>query len=106
MNSRAMLVAKTVSVILLLWALFPGNPYAYYVLLRWISCPALAYLAFCHVKDERIPMAWVFGTAAGLYNPVLPLHLTRTIWSMVNVACIAIIVTSIFLDRAKMRQPF
>lgn len=30
---------------MLLWALYPENPYGYYVLLRLVCCPIFAYLA-------------------------------------------------------------
>jgi hypothetical protein len=85
---------KILCVLLLLWALNPNNPYGYYVLLRWICSATFAYLAFHSFQSRLVPWVWVFGTAAGLYNPIFSVHLDRTIWSVVNVVTIALLLTS------------
>jgi hypothetical protein len=79
---------------MLLWALNPDNPYGYYILLRWVCCGVFAYLAFKAVGQERQGWVWVLGISAALYNPLVPVHLTREIWSVVNVVTIAIAVAS------------
>ena len=81
---------------MLLWALNPENPYAYYVLLRWVCCAAFAYLAFQALAQGKRDWVWVLGTTAALYNPIIRVHLTRGIWSVVNVITIGIAVASIF----------
>ncbi|MFL6728117.1 MAG: DUF6804 family protein [Sphingomicrobium sp.] len=63
-------------------------PYTYYVLLRIVVCGACAYLAFSEADAGRIRWAWILGSAAVLYNPILRIHLNRELWSMINLATI------------------
>lgn len=95
---HATVAVKLLCAALLLWALSPRNPYGYYVLLRWICCSAFAYIAVNYFRSGWTPWVWVFGTAAGIYNPVLPVHLNRTIWSIVNVVTIIILLVSVAAD--------
>jgi len=48
--------------------------------------------------------AWVFGTAAGIYNPILRVHLNRPIWSVVNVLTIAVLIVSVVDDFKKRKR--
>ena len=59
-------------------------PYAYYVLLRIGMFGVLAYLAFCEWHTRRQGLAWVIGVAAAVYNPFVPLHLGRELWTVIN----------------------
>jgi hypothetical protein len=81
---------------MLLWALHPDNPYGYYILLRWVCCGVFAYLAFKAFAQEQQGWAWVLGITAGVYNPIIRVHLTREIWSVVNIITIGIAVASVF----------
>lgn len=82
---------------MLLWALNPSNPYGYYILLRWICCAAFAYLAL-HASTLKLEgWVWVLGVTAAIYNPIIPVHLTREMWSMINVVTIGIAGASIFV---------
>jgi hypothetical protein len=84
---------------MLLWALNPENPYGYYVLLRWICCGIFAYLAFKGFEQGHQGWVLVLGITAAVYNPIFRVHLTREIWSVVNVAAIGTAVASTFALR-------
>lgn len=86
---------------MLLWALNPDNPYGYYILLRWVCCGVFAYLAFKAFGQEQLGWVWVLGITAALYNPLIRVHLTREIWSVVNVITIGIAVASVFAIKLK-----
>ena len=81
---------------MLLWALNPDNPYGYYILLRWVCCAAFAYLAIQALAQEKQGWVWVLGVTAVVYNPIIRVHLTRGIWSVINVTTIVVAVASIF----------
>jgi len=98
-------IPQVVVVPLLLWALNPENPYGYYLLLRWICCAAFAYLAIQAVAQEKGGWVWVLGVTAVVYNPIIRIHLTREIWSVINVATIAIAIASMFVLRVKTDEP-
>lgn len=76
---------------MMLWAPNPENPYAYYELLRWVSCGALVFLAVrAHQRGED-GWAWTLGITAAVFNPIAPLRLTRSIWSVLNLAAVAVV---------------
>ena len=81
---------------MLLWALYPGNPYGYYVLLRVVCCAAFVYLAYLAWERKQHGWVWVLAVVAIVYNPLVRIHLTRGIWSAVNVATIAVAAASLF----------
>jgi hypothetical protein len=84
---------------MLLWALNPDNPYGYYVLLRWVCCGVFVYLAFQAFERAKQDWVWILGITALIYNPIVPIHLTRGIWEVVNIITALIAVASIFVFR-------
>lgn len=88
-------IPQTVASIMLLWALEPGQPYGYYILLRWVCCGVFAYLAVQAYKQGLEDWVWVLGITAAVYNPIFRIHLTREIWSVVNIVTIGIALASI-----------
>ena len=84
------------------WALYPGNPYGYYVLLRLVCCLLFMVMFFFHIamiKDKRpveyptdlIGWLGVFLLLAVIFNPIIQIHLTREIWSFLNIATIIVL---------------
>ena len=82
---------------MLLWALNPDNAYGYYILPRWVCCGIFAYLAFHTLKQGKRGWTWVLGITSIVYNPILRVHLTRDIWSVVNLMTIGIAVASMLV---------
>ena len=94
---RRIWVPQVVVAAMLLWALNPENPYAYYTLLRWVTCVVFAYLAFRSAAQRHTEWTWVLGASAAIYNPIIPVHLNREIWSILNLAGAAVAATSAFV---------
>ena len=90
-------IPQAVTSAMLLWALNPNNSYGYYILLRWVCCAAFAYLATQAFAHKKQGWAWVLGITAVAYNPIMRVHLTKEIWSVVNVVTIIVAVVSIFI---------
>lgn len=88
-------------VALLLWALIPSNPYGYYSVMRWIVCATFIYLAVRSNEQQQQPWAWAWGVAAGIYNPIFPVHATREFWSLVNIATIGVVAFGAFTNRGR-----
>lgn len=84
------IIPQIVIIMMLLWALNPGNPYAYYVIMRVIACAGYTYLCVASIRSKQTDWAWVLGVLAFVYNPFMPLHLNRGIWSVINVVSILI----------------
>ena len=94
-------IPQAIVCLMLLWALVPSNPYEYYIVLRLVCCAAFAYLAVQAFHREKQAWVWVLGITAVVYNPIFRVHLTRGIWSVINVATIGIAVWSVFALRTK-----
>lgn len=87
---------QILAIAMLLWALYPENPYAYYTLLRWVCFGVYGYLAFYAMKQKMDGWSWILGITAFIFNPLFPVYLTRTIWSFVDIAAIGIAFVSVF----------
>lgn len=94
-------IPQVICIIMLLWALNPNNPYAYYVLLRWVCCGIFAYLAFQAFEYKKQSWVWVLGITALLYNPIFRVHLNRELWSIINIITIGIAVATVFAFKEK-----
>lgn len=80
-----------VPVVFLIIALLPF-PYGFYVFLRIVVCITAAILVY-HEQRQRYRISFwviVFGLMAVLFNPIIPVHLTREIWIPINVASAAV----------------
>jgi hypothetical protein len=86
---------------MLLWALNPGNPYGYYVLLRWICCVLFVFLATQAFVRNKYGWVWTFGILTGIYNPIFRVHLNRETWSIINVLTMLVALASIYALRTK-----
>ena len=95
-NNCKSLAPHILVVVLLLWALIPTNPYGYYSVMRWIVCSSFIYLAVRSHKQHLQTWVWVWGVAAGIYNPIFPVHATREFWSLVNVVTIGLVTFAVF----------
>ncbi len=84
---------------MLAWALMPFNPYGYYVLLRLVLCGICVYLTIKALKANLIGWVWTLGITAVIYNPLLRIHLTREIWSFVNVVTMILLAITIWTVR-------
>ena len=98
---RRIWVPQLMICLMVLWAFNPHNPYGYYVLLRLVCCGVFAYLAFKAFAQEQIGWVWLLGITAAVYNPIIPVHLTREIWSVANIITIGIAVASVFVLKFK-----
>ena len=48
-------------------------------------CGLFSYLAYVWWHKGEKDFAWVLGGAAVVYNPLVPLHLGREAWVLVNI---------------------
>lgn len=81
---------------MLLWALNPSNRYSYYIVLRWVCCIVFGGLAVKALGLRKYAWLVALGIAAVVYNPIIRVHLTRDIWSVVNVVTIGLALGSVF----------
>lgn len=66
-------------------------PYGIYVFIRIIGTIAFAYLAYESWRQEHELLPWAYGAAAILFNPIIPIHLSKTLWTVIDLAAAAVI---------------
>jgi hypothetical protein len=77
-------------------------PYGYYMLLRVVVLAAALLLAGLIYQRTKQFTIW-FGLvliAALVFNPFVPLHLTRGVWSILNLAAAALFVGHFIVARS------
>ena len=77
-------IPQAIAALALAGAFRPGNPYSYYVLLRWICFPVFVGCAWLAATRGRPNLAWLMGIFAALFNPFLPVHLSRGLWEIID----------------------
>ena len=85
---------------LLVLALLPW-PYGYYNFLRLCVCAIAAWIAYTQWRHDNAISGWVIvmGATALLYNPFLPIYLTREIWSVLNLVSAGLFVGHLWAIR-------
>jgi len=88
---------------LLLWAIFPFNPYGYYQLLKVIVFCYMGYLVGSNFfKGKQEALLWIAIGIGLLYNPLFTIHLGRPIWTVVNVITVALL---LWITHTKTTKP-
>ena len=91
----AFIIARLIAAILLFLAL-AEHPYGFYKILRFVVCGVTAYGAYFSKNLARIGWAWTFGIIAVLFNPLIPVHLDRDTWAIIDVIVAIVIIVSVF----------
>jgi len=99
-NNLFLISIRIVAIIMLIWALTP-NPYGYYIILRWIVFFISIYCAYKAYTIKNEIWIWIYGLMAGVYNPIISLHLGKSIWQITNVITAIVIMISLFSLKLK-----
>ena len=79
-----------------------GNiPYSYYIILRFIICGVSICGIWYAYWVRKFLWLWVFSAIAVLFNPIIPIHLKKEAWIIVDLAVIIIFLISIPMLKAK-----
>ena len=74
---------------LILAALFflclANMPYGFYNLVRFVAMIAFAVYAYTYYEKKSNKLAIIFLSLAMLFQPLLPIHLGRTLWNIIDV---------------------
>lgn len=95
-NKKPHLVPSLIAALMLLGAL--GRwPYGYYQLLRFVVCGVSVYVAFMAYNWQKLWATALFGCIALLFNPLIPIHLSREIWQPIDLICALLFVVVAFI---------
>jgi len=95
------ILISIVSVIMLLLAIPPIWPYGYYTFLRVVICASSAYMAYLGFDRGKEGWGWIFGIIAVLFNPLVPIYLTKEIWVVIDVIVAGVFLVSIFTLKSR-----
>jgi len=97
-------LAITISVIFLILAVVGHFQYGSYTLLRFVVCGTTAYLTWLAYGNRRQLWVWMFGFIAVLFNPFIPIHFSRDLWRVIDLAVAVFLIVSIFAFRLSMKS--
>lgn len=97
-------IVRLIAAALLVWAL-DRHAYGYYKLLRWVVCGTGTYSAFLALASNKITWVWVLGIIAVVFNPLIPVHLDRDTWSIIDTVAAGAFVVSTFFVREECNEP-
>lgn len=96
LDKRPHLIPAIIAALVLLGALGQW-PYGYYQLLRWVTCAASVWVAFLAYAWQKKWVTVLFGIIAVLFNPLIPIHLTRELWQPIDVICALLFVVVVIV---------
>ena len=96
--SRPHLVPSIFAAILLVAALWEW-PYGYYGILRWVTCAVAIFVAYKAYLWRAHWGAWIFGLMAAIFNPLFPIHFSRAVWAVIDLAAATLLVAAIVVLR-------
>ncbi len=77
--------------IIILFGALGSHAYSYYIFLRWVVCAASVFWAYQSHKLGGDDWAVAFSIVALLFNPFIPVHLSREWWAIIDLGAAAII---------------
>ena len=93
------IVGKLVAAGLLFGAL-GRHPYDYYTLMRWVVCGVAAFGAFQAFVSGKNGWVWALAIVALVFNPLIPVHLKRETWAIIDSsAAILLLISIAAIDR-------
>jgi hypothetical protein len=91
-RTQQMLLARfaaMVAALLLIGAVFPHKGYGYFQLLRLAVSGAALFALVASRRNNLDGWAILFGIVIVLFNPILPIHLPRGLWQVLDLATAA-----------------
>lgn len=76
---------RLIPTLMLFGALLSNLPYGYFQILRWTTCITAAFFAYESMSWFKPPVPFIYLIIAILFNPILPIHLSRSIWIVLDV---------------------
>jgi len=77
-------------------ALVDGLPYGFFTLLRFVVFGVTAYVAWMAYEHQRKKWIWIFSFLAILFNPFIPVYLSRGLWCAIDLVTGLFLVSSVF----------
>lgn len=100
-NNQIKNTALTIAAIILFLALLDGWQYGFFTILRFVVFSATAYVAWMAYEEHKEKWVWIMGSIAVLFNPFIPIYLTREVWMPIDFITALFLVVTTFLLKLK-----
>lgn len=78
-------ILLSIAAVMLLLALLDGWEYGFFTFLRFVVFATCGYVAYLALTAEQNPFwVWALGGIAVLFNPFIPIYLTREVWVVID----------------------
>lgn len=77
---------------MLLLAITGRWPYGFFILLRWVVSGCALYVATAAHHQKSSGWMWIMVGIAVLFNPLIPIHLRRDTWQVIDFVAAAVFV--------------
>ena len=98
MSRRPHLVPCLIAAVMALIAI-ADLPYGYYTLMRLVVCPTAIFVVVMAAKSHQMWAVWLYAITGLLFNPLVPVHLTKGIWQPLDFLAAAALVVAAFAIR-------
>lgn len=98
MRRTISIILRLIVSVMLIWAL-DKHLNDYYTLLRWVTCGSAAYFWYRASELGVVPWQWLFGVITLLFNPIIPVHLSKDAWELIDFIVALIFLGSFFFLR-------
>lgn len=95
-NIKLKTTLTVISIIALLLAIPSIWPYGYYQLLRWLVAGTAVFIIYIASKLEKRIWIWIMIIIAILFNPIVPIHLVKETWAVIDFIAAIVFFVSIF----------
>ncbi len=94
-------ILSIIAGIMLLLAIPSIWPYGYFQILRWIVTGTAVYNGYIAHKMRSGFWLWTMIIIAVLFNPIVPIHLDKEIWMIIDLVTALLFITSIWKIKMK-----
>jgi len=94
-------IVSTVSIIMLILAIPTFWAYEYYVLLRWVITISAVFLSWLAYESKKIFWFFLMGVIVILFNPIIPIHLNKETWIIIDLIAAILFLILIFKMKPK-----
>jgi hypothetical protein len=103
MTKNSLTLVYIVPAILLLLVTFVSFPYGFYTLLRLIVSISSGFIIYLNYKEEKriTTSVIIFTIICLLFNPIIPVHLTKSQWIPIDIITSIIFIYSYFKNIKK-----
>jgi len=94
-------IASLISMVMLLLAIPTFWPYGYYILLRWIITASALFLLWIAYDLKKVFWVISMSLIAILFNPLVPIHLDKETWVIIDFIVAILFLVSVFKIKFK-----